>query len=339
MSDSDVAGDSPEEEVAGDDVPPPIIPQRSATYRQGALRAFVICASLLGWWHKAYAPGMPADMATGTQHVLGIALAYTMFSVPGDCIEPEVGFMRRLAAKQLAASHHCGFIEYPVVERVCFHEPIEVPEGCTLSFILRRILGISVTVGGDASATGHDTTPRAVLNRWRAAGARPLTLAPLAVTLAHKVMRGVCPIIHSVAVTNRLDRRRLLVQGEPSKKTLASWRRGLRIVQVLAQRIARPTRQQHHLSVDAGLVIDWVAATQHIKDIRKSWNAAQKWAQLFSSAGAVSKTALLQSLRPVCPQLLRDARIRLDCVAMLIFRAYFHSMMTNIDNLNIYIFL
>ena len=92
---------------------------------------------------------------------------------------------------------------------------------------------------------------------------------------------------------------------------------------------------------DPELVILWIGATMHIKNVGKSANAAKGWARLFGYGmkGQVSSGALLRALQHVSIRLLRDAGIKLDCTAMVIFRSFFAALRASIDEHELHIYV
>ena len=85
------------------------------------------------------------------------------------------------------------------------------------------------------------------------------------------------------------------------------------------------------------MILEWLAASDNIKNTRRIWGTAQKFAKVFAVANSVTVTSVLGILRPANMQVLRSARIRLDVVACNLFRKVWSELVP--DTINIYLYL
>jgi hypothetical protein len=84
------------------------------------------------------------------------------------------------------------------------------------------------------------------------------------------------------------------------------------------------------LPVDA--LLDWLEATKTLKKLRDAPSSKKAWAKLFSRSGRVTAIELCEQTEDVSYNLLRRSRVRLDVVAMLLWRGVFASLdLTEVD--------
>ena len=71
-------------------------------------------------------------------------------------------------------------------------------------------------------------------------------------------------------------------------------------------------------------IIDWVAATSDMRDLKSAQITALKWAKIFCKEMAPKELSeVIPAARLVCRETLRTARVRVDMTAMVLFRLYF----------------
>ncbi len=149
-------------------------------------------------------------------------------------------------------------------------------------------------------------------------------------------------VLRSVCVTQRTDRARLLFPTLPSKGVLRVWLG--RLAGDVGQQPAPQIRQARiprtaSLATDPELVLDWLEATSHLKDVRKARQATSSWARIFSRATVANRFALEADVEHVDYTVLRRARVRLDICAMLLFRMLFHCMFQqDAENVQLYLY-
>ena len=72
--------------------------------------------------------------------------------------------------------------------------------------------------------------------------------------------------------------------------------------------------------LDPHLIVDWLDATQYVKNIRESDVAAEAFSKLLARGAEVSHEQLAANLHKLSYTTLRKARVRLDAVALLVWR-------------------
>ena len=120
----------------------------------------------------------------------------------------------------------------------------------------------------------------------------------------------------------RVCRKRLLVHMAPTKGTLKRFRES----SLQQRRSRRPAprvrgcnwRNMH----DPRIVIDWLAATEHVKNINQAWFTARVFARMFAKHRQCDVSEVMGSTGRLHFETLRRARIRLDAVASLVWRQW-----------------
>ena len=150
-----------------------------------------------------------------------------------------------------------------------------------------------------------------------------------------------------IPITDKLHRSRLLLRSEPSKRHLA------RFSATVAQTTGRDMAAVAAVCriADAGAprwanvlhspetVIAWMVATMHLKDLKHTAECSKAFATIFSQACGVEASSLMANLKQVHWELLRRARVRLDCTAMLLFRALWYDLMAGDAAQQTYVYL
>ena len=106
---------------------------------------------------------------------------------------------------------------------------------------------------------------------------------------------------------------------------------------VVAQRFRLPLWSRSMTS--PALMLDWLEATSSIKSIRQHAVAAKAWTRVIARSKKLSRSELASNLDHVTYDGLRLARVRLDVVSMLVWRAFWVSMLaTAADDIDLYIY-
>ena len=120
----------------------------------------------------------------------------------------------------------------------------------------------------------------------------------------------------------RVCRKRLLVHMAPTKGTLKRFRESS-LQQRRSKRTAPRVRgcSWRHMH-DPRIVIDWLAATEHVKNINQAWFTARAFARIFAKRRQCNVSEMMGSTRCVYFETFWRARIRLDDVASLVWRQW-----------------
>ena len=75
------------------------------------------------------------------------------------------------------------------------------------------------------------------------------------------------------------------------------------------------------------LMLDWLDATSTATSIRQSGHAAKKWARIVANFNCLPRSAVLGNMQMISYTCLRKARVRLDIVARLVWRAFWKTLL------------
>ena len=82
---------------------------------------------------------------------------------------------------------------------------------------------------------------------------------------------------------------------------------------------------------DPEIVLQWLAATENIRQVRKSFVVAKQFARIFARHRGCSVSEVMGETAPVNWETLRTARVRADAVALLLFRRLWEQLPDTID--------
>jgi hypothetical protein len=349
-----IAGDPSTSSSVVCDEPARIAEQRIAPHvvREGPLRMFLVVSNIHGLWSPfgseaaAWPPHWPA-LGAAECLVIGVALACSwLLASPGDeAMDDCHRYQRQEAARHCRARRILGFVDYPVDEFAGLVEPVVLSSVVAAMGFFGVMRGRAVRVMKPGQLGPAVCNFDAVLVRWQAqVRARLLpVVVNLGPAMAHKLVEGSLACLHTVAISQKLARQNLLVAREPSKIRLAAF--------------VRPALQNHdyqahgpcaglarlprwaEVMLDPELVLDWLEATSFVKDIRQAGQAASSFARLFARSSGLSRTMLQAKLNKISYTTLRHARVRLDCVAMMVWRIFWKALLASqADRLFLYIF-
>ena len=142
-------------------------------------------------------------------------------------------------------------------------------------------------------------------------------------------------VFHALVLTGRVPRARIL-GNLPSAADL----RRIRAQHPVRMLVDGPTemhvrRSRYAFKTPVNIIIDWLYATRTMSDSQLGDHAKADWVRVFTQSDDERSRLLAQSSS--CRiDTLRQARTRLDCVAMLVWRAMFALM--NPELLCLYVF-
>jgi len=293
----------------------------------------LIVSSASGFWSRGQLPVGAAPewaLAPDGAVLLGVALVEWQLTATRDEVSEHRGRMRMLADR-MSRGMCLGYLDYTVIEmaRLVHPEPVNLVEAnASPRGLLRRLA--AAAVDGDAQSCSE------VVDGWhRSPRMATMSLAP-ALAAALVMLQWTC--MHCVQLTRRTHRSRMVPGNLISKRCMrafiarasgdpgfqgpndemissrGNWRSRLRAGQL-----------------DPQLVLEWVDASAYLRDLRKSFAAASSFARVFAHTGLVEHAKLIAALPIVSSELLRQARIRVDIVAMFVFRRWFASLRKSPD--------
>ena len=198
-------------------------------------RVFLVVASVAGFWHRESQE--MAGQLEGGPLCLGAVLvsSHIVAEAGGSGSDADDRHQQQITMRSWASrlldrrSVASGWVEYRVEESAYFHTPVPFEEAHAQGW-LRSLGDIAVQpvrqFGTDSQQAPY--TLKDIVQRWQRTGAM---LADVAITigagLAARAVAGRWSPIHAVAITRRINRKRLLVKGVPSatmlKRFLHRW--------------------------------------------------------------------------------------------------------------------
>lgn len=322
-SSDDIAGDAPAEapepaQNPGDDESSEFRPQRR---RRGPVFLALIIASATGRWQQRAFSEEPVAAVPEFALIGVVAARWRFVTVDKVAGHTESHWFRRAAAAQRGAV--VGFVEYFTEDRVPM-EPVQLDCGPVSGDILRA--------AGDTPV--RDGTLAELLDRWGIHfGARLLTLAVvLGSCVAVRLITGHSNTMHVVPVSDRTPSTAWLEEA-PGKRERAAFKREGRRFDPAAgsgdRRLLRRTFQHPQALHSAKTLIDFLRAARHIRKLKAFDEVATDFATLFANAGQIGVREVRDSMGDISRDILRDGRIRMDCVSMLIHRYIYKELVTN----------
>lgn len=345
---------SSSDDIVGDEgPPPPSRPPRKANL-QGPMCIFLVVACASGFWDECQKEDLPPSWAGSTEElgrIVGIVCAprWSLVFSNAQAGSDSQASLRSLSLRATRGTSHFGFVEYPVQAWARLQEPARMMAGSAKA-ILEGLAGLAVASSEDSSGMG--ATVGSVVQSWKLNGVRNIgPIVRLAPHFAWQVLSGAWKCLHCVAVIGKTNRQRLLEPRQPSRKQLAQFLATALDAGLGAAAERRgssrdgPEKRSANLGwlgqmKEAALVIDWLDASRYIKNIRQCGEAAQSFGRIFARSSGITLHALTNDLKEAQPELLRRARVRLDCVAMLLNRRLWTSIVrAQGDDLpNLYLF-
>lgn len=326
---------SSSDEIVGGNVraaacPPRPAPPKQRAPKDGPLRiyALVAVAGGLGSACAASAPG-PWASASASGLLAGFLCA-SAWALVTDAESNDEGrrALRRDALKRIRAVEYFGFVEYPVKFAAVLAEAL-APMAKTVAAMALACAG-QQTHAATPAGDGEARCLQDVISEWRSMGATFGEVLRIAPPAAHCLTTGQWTCFHSVAITRKLQRSNLIVHDEPSrwmlKRFMSAATAGTR--QSGGVGLARPASAPKWANSlhTADLVLTWLEATAHLKDAKKVLPAARAFAKVFAKCSDVPVHLLTTNLKAIPAELLRRARVRLDCTAMLLSRRLWSSL-------------
>lgn len=337
--DPDVAGDAPEHDVVA-----PARPGMAAAARRrqrattpAPLRVAILVASTQGFWHGLLRPEVelwaPALVA-GCGSAVGLVLTRWSWSLgsAGDS-----GTLAELEDRRSQSRCCHGFVAYPCIAVAKTQQPIAADEGPPAG-ILGRMQESLVQLVVAGALQAEQMNVREVLRVWQQEHGTCFRFAKLCTSpvLAAQIVLGSIAVCHIVGVGERICRKRLLFWREPSARAVAGLReRSARLrSRRLGPRVKRGLCKTIH---DPEIVIEWLAATANVRGIRQSFQTARAFARIFAKHHKCSLEEVLGGIKAVSFECLRQARIRLDAVASLLFRRLWRQLQESAIDIYLYI--
>lgn len=338
--------------VVGDDDAQERVPKRTLAPQRkrdavlaGPLQLVIVVGCAAGGLHDNFTDAVLSASWTagGGALVLGILLLSSWTLARADSKPTNKGhqYMRGMC-RRMTRGAALGYVDYPVEGWARLKDPL-VALSTSAPAVLRQIAEQPVA---EWSGGSPGICVRDLVKRWQtSSGAKAALLVRVGMHAAHQVLTGAWTCLHSVAITQRTDRKRLLDRTVPSRRTLARFTQdaGKAVPhiddgeQVAAPRINAGWKYGIY---DPALVIEWLEASAFVRDINRIGEAAESFARIFARAAGTCSTKLLSNIRTIHTEVLRKSRVRMDLVAMLMFRRFWSSLVGTVghERLSIYLY-
>ena len=302
----------------------------------------IVCGSTTGYWKSI---NCQDQQQHGHGFIVGVGLTRWSLCRPLE-VPQSIEFLAKAELLRSRAQKVFGYVVYPIVEFAKLLEPVFLPPGTAPIDRISLVAGQLAIPFDFSTSAFNDQAPRQVqawVEQWIIQHA--IAKAPRTLTLGlHGNMLTSLfkspSAFHIAGFTSRVCRKRLIGSKDPSSKLLKSW------LKVNCDAAARPhVKPRLHVKPRRGwsnahevhMILEWLAASDNIKNTRRIWGTAPKSAKVFAVANSVTVTSGLGILRPANMQVLRSARIRLDVVACNLFRKVWSELVP--DTINIYLYL
>lgn len=348
----EIGGDDSPESIGGESVAElPAEPRSQKPQRvelDGGPRVFVILAGPAGLWaglgDDARARQSWPQLSANCALLVGVVLAKAFELVPVGAPAKDGPHerMRELSARKTKARHVFGYVEHPVLESAETQQPPQLQMPVTAACLVQcAALGVSITPKTEGE---HDsgTNLGDMVKLWGKRCKRPPTFVLMAFGAAQGIVKGIWHCIHSVPITKKIARKQLLVPSEPHARHLKGFIADVKETGEDAGQAHLRTPKWAALLKEPDLVLDWLRATEHLKGLRHAQSTAYAYGKLFARCSRISPSRLMGDLEYVRYETLRVARLRLDAVAMLIFRRFWAKTVTAAasqeGNVSLYLF-
>ena len=266
-----------------------------------------------GLWHAdmirfAAARLRGAKSATG---VLGLVLTRWRLAST-DAGRNEALGLHELERRRLQAGTLSGFVEYICLATAVLlslvHHGIMDPRA-----LFKILEPFEVELPPVEDGAPERLSVRTLITRWRhhcEVDILPVDCLMITPLLVGPILSGKASICHVVGVGQRVCRKRLLVHMPPTRGTLKRFRESA-LQQRRSKRTAPRVRGCYWRNMhDPRIVIDWLAATEHVKNINQAWFTARAFATIFAKRRQCDVSEVMGSTRRVHFETLRRARIR-----------------------------
>jgi hypothetical protein len=287
-----------------------------------------------GLWPELSQPGESGDDSAS-----GILLVQWELVGDEDIIQLD-GTANEMAnrVRKHARGDLFGFLVYTVVDYVYLQKDGNLPQtDCQAHSVLGQMYQLRAwkNCGGDHIDVGSVGD---VVLRWQRENGRALNLLSLEIHpgLASRVYSNT-KTLHCIGVTGRIKPDRFLSGARPSRFQLHEFRQRRPLDPQPKMQLGGRELRGWANQVPFHRVIKWLRATSNLKDVKKSQETSDAFAEIMCEGGPETVQELKLRVPKLNPEIIRRARVRLDAVAMLMFGAFFAK--ENPDNITIYIYV
>lgn len=310
--------------------------------RRPSLRIYIVVSDKAGGMWRGFFLDRASVADTHRRSVVALALTQIVASsCESPITSPLQQRLRGLALDRAKRASVEGFLEYKI-EALCRLDTPFALEGAELQApqlldLLGQQPGASFVMQAGGAASQEESVGACLL-RWQAEAGKLLQPAIVALTapLAKQVVAGTSMHLHCVALTGKIERKRLLAQDDAPKKRLRQLRAELEKEEAPAAASARTALVEKRWAGSRGvrspeLMLQWLECSENLKQQRRAGRSAEHFAKLLSVESGVPVAKLLGNLKSTSGRLLIKSRIRLDCAANLAHRAWWSQARLSVD--------
>ena len=233
-----------------------------------------------------------------------------------------------------------GYMLYEVTDFVKLANPIAVstPAVCN-PFALRDRAADQPTTSTEYPTLGD------FVEKCQRRGASTIAFA-MAAWLAASVFRsvsreGLSLFVHGFPITTRMRWGLALPGPQPTRRDVAAFKREQ--ADVAGQLVVRRQSRKKALKgwpnqLPAQLVLDWLRTSAFISDVKETQEAATAFAKLFARSSEETAEQMVARLQTVGVTVLRESRVRADCVAMRFYHVWFSRCSSCLAELDLFLY-
>lgn len=297
-------------------------------------------AGTAGLWHGCGNCGIASDdslQQCPAGHAIALALTRWTFYEHGHTKIPKP--LLRLERLRSRAQDHYGFIGYPLCAIARFEQPFHVDSEMSARQLMDQVCllharsyDFDINAWADAACALQE-----LVAQWQTRFVMHSIPTFIKRQIYHEwisfVLLFLPAVFHIVSISLKVARNRLFGKT-PSRHSIkqlmtSSCAEG-RVV-AAAPRVRCGWENMHPIET----ILEWLNFGKYIKSQDNSWQATQAAARVLARSTGRSFKDVLGDARGCSGKVLRLARIKLDCLSLMLFRLMFR----NLTNIAIYIYL
>ena len=309
----------------------------------GAVCLYLVIGSRDNGWGTEVEHALAADEVFDQHSNFVASLIVGQWKFSSDPVDENswAGQLRRIASRGRATKH---FLEYHLLEMYDISEmygDVGYVIGTSITDILNSLADTKFQKAKNGNYSEHvllldligalEIKYRTSL-RWTAA------VAFLSIGICMKLAEDQWSPFYTVALTGlRAPSRSKLLGHSPTSMDLKRYLHSVRgtAVSSSAAEVVTETKP-HRLGLSAEKIFKWVKATRNLKQLRKLQQSRDDMIDTLDEDLGPDAIAMCKSRRSVAYDVVRRGRVRLDVVAMTIFRAWWAIVNTERLFINLY---
>jgi hypothetical protein len=294
--------------------------------KHGPLTLFIIIGMLGGLWQVQFGNvygDMWDEFEDGRMRVFGVVLGRWEFIHVADCKPDDDWSVLRKSAKALSRMQIVGYLKYNIIDRIELNDHFETAS-MSARLLIRSMSVLIVCKTMPNEAIRGNALLKETLTKWNLEhGVPKICNSVLCNSLAHSATTEDNTYFHVVACGRRA----------PHRSRIFEWPSVAECRQLISRALAdvrsggvHPDSVPRRLAHPANIMIRWIDSTRTLAKLKNAHKAKTSWIALFSIGAPETKEEMEARIRTVNAETLRLARVRIDLVAMLVFRLFFATL-------------